>query len=357
MLKLDLMTIDRAVVHTIPGRGQDRSYVPPTGGTDLLRLAHDVGDVVVTRITKALGHHSHGVEAEFQLTDTGSMFDHACTMMDCGDEDFLTHAQNAAEKLTRVQQAKSLKPAKLISISGKVTANGRPFTAFIKAELQEALSETRKQGQSVLEILKNLFLTESNKLYKIGFVSRTAAGNGQKGKAYAPEHHSLHIFDHLLTGLETRSAAFYFYNEFLGADVAASDRRLTRDFFEKTVLFINGQNYAPSKRIALGEALRAELRSTSGQLSIADFAKTHLHNAGDKQSYVSFMTKSGFPTHSVTKDVDYVKSRLKRRQKFVFSSDVVITTPADTAKELLRIIDNKDGTTTVTVKGTVESSE
>lgn len=357
MLKLDLMSIHRAVVHTIPSRAADKSYVPPSGGTDLLTFTPDVGDVVVGRVTQALGHRSHGVQVDFIEVGDASMFSVACSMMDCDDAQFVVAAQSAAERLTRVQQAKSLKPAKLISMSGTVTAHSRPFVAFIKAELQEALSETKQGGHTVLEIFKNLFLTEANKLYKIGFLSRTVSGSGKSDGAYDPELHNVHIFDHLLTGLETRSAAFYFYNEFLGCDLAASDRRLTRDFFEKTLEFVNDQKYPPGKRIALGEALRAELRSNKGQISTADFAKTHLSDVKDQQAYVAYMTNSGFPSQSVTKDVEYVKSRLKRRQRLIFSNDVIISTPADTASDLLNVKDNKDGTTSVTIKGTIRSSE
>ncbi len=357
MLKVDFMTISRAVVHTIPSRGPDKSYVSPTGGGSVLQLSTDVNDVMVKRITKALGHHSHGVQADIIETGSDSMFMHACVMMDCSDGDFITHAKVVADKLAKVQQSKSLNPAKLICISGTVTANSRPFAAFLKAELQEALTETKQGGESALEILKNLFLTESNKLYKIGFISRTTAGNGKKNGEYAPDHHAAHVFDHLMTALETRSAAFYFYNEFLGTEVSATDRRLTRDFFEKTLLFIDTQGFKASKRLALGEALRTELRSTSAQLSVKEFSATHMHSSSDQQAYSVYMTKSGFPPHAITKDIDYVKTRLRKRQKVIFSSDVVITTPPDTANDLLRIEDNEDGTTTVTVKGTVESSE
>lgn len=357
MLNLDLMIINRAVVHTIPSRATDKSYVPPSGGTDLLTFTADVGDVVVGRVTQALGHRSHGVQVDFIDIEAASMFTVACSMMDCDDAQFVIEAQSAAERLTRVQQAKSLKPAKLISMSGTVTAHGRPFVAFIKAELQEALSETKQRGHTVLEILKNLFLTEANKLYKIGFLSRTVSGTGKKDGAYDPDLHSVHIFDHLLTGLETRNAAFYFYNEFLGCDLAASDRRLTRDFFEKTLEFVDDQKYSSGKRIALGEALRAEMRSNKGQISTSDFAKTHLADVKDQHAYVAYMTNSGFPSQSVTKDVEYVKSRLKRRQRLIFTTDVIISTPADAVSELLSVKDNKDGTTLVTIKGTIRSSE
>lgn len=357
MLKVDLMTISRAVVHTIPSRGPDKSYAPPTGGGTALKLTADVSDVMVKRITKALGHHSHGVQADIVDTSSDSIFIQACAMMDCVDSEFIAHAKKVAEKLAKVQQSKALNPAKLICISGTVTANSRPFVAFLKAELQEALTEAKQGGQSTLEILKNLFLTESNKLYKIGFISRTTAGDGKKNGEYDLDHHTAYVFDHLMTALETRSAAFYFYNEFLGAEVSATDRRLTRDFFDKTLRFIDTQGFKPGKRIALVEALRTELRNTSGQLSVKEFSAKHMHSPSDQQAYSVYMTKSGFPSHAITKDVDYIKTRLRKRQKLIFSSDVVISTPPDAAKDLLVVEDNKDGTTTVTVKGIVEASE
>jgi hypothetical protein len=356
MLKIDQMTINRVVVHTIPARGPDKSYVPPSGGADVLHLNGTVSDVVVARMSKALGHNSHGVQADFEETADDSAFSLACSMMDCTDTDFKAHAQAAAEKLTKVQLSKSFSAAKLISMSGSVGTIGRPFAAFIKADLEQALSETTKQGQSVLDVLNDLFLTESQRLYKIGFFLRTAAGTGKKAGAYVPEHHSVHVYDHLMTGTESRNAAFYFYSEFLGANVAASDRRLTQDFFEKSLKFFDEKGFSQGKRIALGEALRAELRSNKQTLNVSDFAQTHLQSAKDQSDYVAYMQKSGFPAHAITKDVDYVKNRLRRRQKVYFDSDVVISTPADAVKELLKFKDNHDGTTTVTVQGTVESN-
>lgn len=38
MLQIDLMTIKRVVVHTIPSRSTDKGYVAPTGGNALVHL-------------------------------------------------------------------------------------------------------------------------------------------------------------------------------------------------------------------------------------------------------------------------------------------------------------------------------
>lgn len=356
MLKIDLMTIKRVAVHTIPSRATDKSYVAPTGGKEMVHLSAPVSDMVAGRIARSLGHHSHGIKADFTDLQPGSMFQRACSMMDGGDADFLKLAIESAERLTKVQQAKAFDPSKLISMSGTVTATSRPFVAFIKADLEVALTEGKKSGQTVLEIMNNLFMSDSQRLYKIGFITRTAAGPGKRDGKYIQDQHSIHIFDHLMTGTESRKAAFYFYSEFLGTDVSSSDRRLTQDFYEKTLKFIKDQNFSPSKRIDLIESLRTELRSNTQSVSVADFAKTHL-NATDGPKYVTYMDKSKFPQHAITKDTEYVKSKLRRRQKITFTTGVQISTPADHVKDLVKITQNQDGTSTVIVQGVVASND
>lgn len=353
MLRIDGMQIERVVVHTIPTRGLDRSYVAPSGGGELLALDARVRDLVAARIAKALGSHAHGIEAAFTDIGADSMFQRACRMMDSTVEEFIAHAQESAERLARVQQSKSLAPAKLITMAGRVSAQRRSFVAFIKAEMEQALNETQQNGRSVLELLETIFMTESQRLFKIGLVARTTA-TGMAGGQYAPDHHSIHIFDHVMTGTESRKAAFYFYGEFLGADVAASDKRLTQDFFEKTLYFINSHGFSTRRRIELSEALRSEMRSNRNTLLVAEFAR---HNLSEREgaAYVGHMERSGFPQHAITKDVDYVKHRLRRR-KVLFSNGVSIMVPPEEARAV-QISDNRDGTTTVLVRGTVDSDE
>lgn len=356
MLKIDFMTIKRVVVHTIPSRAADKSYVEPTGGDALVHIDPSVGDMVVERISKSLGHQSHGIQADFFDVGAGSMFQRACSMMDGTDDEFIALARESAQRLAKVQQAKAFATSKLIAMSGTVTASERPFVAFIKADMEVALTEGLKGGQAVLEVMNNLFMTDSQRLYKIGYVARAVSGDGKKAGEYVQDQHSIHIFDHLMTGTESRKAAFYFYSEFLGSDVAASDRRLTQDFYEKTLKFITDQGFSPSKRIDLIESLRAELRSNTQSVSVADFAKTHL-STQDGSKYVAYMEKSKFPTHAITKDTEYVKNKLRRRQKINFTTGVQISTPADRVKDLVEITQNDNGTSTVIIKGTVESNE
>jgi hypothetical protein len=119
--------------------------------------------------------------------------------------------------------------------------------------------------------------------------------------------------------------------------------------------FVQSQGLSPAGRIEIIEALRAELRSNDQTIAVDSFAVKHLQK-GLQPKYVAAMQKHGFPAHAITKNVEYIKSRLKRRQKIVFSSGVMITTPPDQL-DLVKVTTAIDGTTQLTIAGTVESTE
>lgn len=351
MIDLQVLTINRLVIHHINPRSSDKSYIPPTYGTQLVALPKSGLDMFTKRIAQALGHHSHGIQAQFDNTGPGSFFVDAVDLMDGNDELYFHTSKRVADTLAKAQQSKSLAASKLLVISGRTSKLQQPFCAVVKAELQDALAEKIEKGKTVVDYLTEIFFAESQKLYKIGFVQKTNA----MGDKQNPEHFAIHLFDHLMTGTETRGAAFYFYKEFLGADVSASDRHLTRQFFEKTNEFLKSQKISPSKRIDLGEALRAELRSNNQTISVKSFGAAHFEP--DLQTkYVDFMGKANFPKVAITKDTDYIKNRLKRRQKIVFTSGVMITTPSDQVK-LVTIQKIIGGSTQLTISGTIESQE
>lgn len=351
MIDLALLSIERIIVHHIPPRAEDKSFVAPTCATTLVTLTKPGLDMFAKRITQALGHHSHGIQAQFHNTGPQSFFANSVDLMEGNDAQFITSSAVVANDLTRAQQPKNLAASKLIVISGRTSKNQVPFSAVVKSELQDGLTEKSNNGKTVVDYLTDIFFAESQKLYKIGFVQKTS----NLGTKKAPEHFAVHLFDHLMTGTETRGAAFYFYSEFLGADVAASDRHRTREFFDKTNEFLQAQHITSAAKIALGEALRAELRSNKQTISVKGFSDDHLEPALQTK-YIAFMAKANISTHAITKDTEYIKSRLKRRQKIVFTSGVMISTPADKIS-LVSIEAPTDGSTIVKITGTVESQE
>lgn len=357
MLDLDQLDIRRVIVHHLPKRAVGvKQIVEPIVEHALYDLQPAGKDVFGQRIAEALGHKSHGIQADFVRVDKGDFFQAAAAAMRADDDGFIEATQLIVQQLAIAQGLKDLAASKLLIVSGVVTALERPFISVIKAEMQNAFGERKEEDKIVIDYIKDVFLTESQRLYKIGFVQQTVAKSDPVDGLYNKADFRVHLFDHLLTGTETRSAAFYFYNEFMGADIAASDKRLTQEFYEKTLKFLSSSGLSPADRLDKVESLRSDLRSNVQTLSVSEFAKTHLSPELGKQ-YAAYMAKTGFPTHAVTKNTEYVKSKLRRRRKVIFDSGVMITTPADGMDLITLNAEAKDGTVTVIVKGKVESQE
>lgn len=223
MLSLNLLQIQRFAIHSVNSRAADRTFVAPTCATALATLPHSAVDMFNRRIQAALGHKSHGIQVDFQAVGAGSFFQKSAEAMHANDGRFLQLSQEMANDLARAQLSKDLAPCKLIVMSGIEGRMQRPFLGVVKAEMQDGLGETTRQHQTVIEHLTKIFLTETQRLYKIGFVQAVVGAPSVQNGLYQQGDFHVHLFDHMMTGTETRGAAMYFYNTFMGADVSASE--------------------------------------------------------------------------------------------------------------------------------------
>jgi hypothetical protein len=355
MLDLTNLTIARVTVFHIPEDLPTKAPGIPTGGLSLVQLAPTAKDMLKMRMVKALGAQSHGIEVSISDTTPSSFFQRGAAALGASDAAFLASASVLATMLAKAQNNVNLKASKLVVIDGTVTSHSRPFLAVVKAELQDALSERAAAAAQAIDHLRDIFMTESQRLYKIGFLQRTVTTPTHLQGVYDSTEHSVHLFDHLMTALETRSAAHYFYSGFLGCQTATSARSRTRDFYNQTMEFINTSGFAEPKRYDLYDALRAELRSNSATISVGGFGAAHM-TVIDRTAYSSFMGAKMFPTNSVAKDTEFVKSKLRRRRKINFTSGVTVTTPPDDLN-LIRVTANNDGSSTLHIPGTESSRE
>ncbi|TGV05430.1 nucleoid-associated protein NdpA [Alcaligenaceae bacterium 429] len=356
MLSLDGLEIRRIVVHHIP-KAINRETATAVCSDALVDLPSAGLDMFSRRIAGALGSRSKGIKVDIKKTEVGSFFQRSAGIMStASDAEFIDLSKELAQALCDAQGIKGLAESKLLVMSGVTGEFQRPFLVVVKADMQDALAEVPvEDGPAIISYLDNIFLTDSQRLFKIGFIQQVVArprlDNGVRDK----DDYAIHLFDHLLTATESRSAAHYFYADFLGTDVAASDRRLTQDFYEKTLRFFESRQYEADELIEKGEALRSELRNNEGTISVPDFAGRNLA-PDEADAYEAYMRSQSFPDHAITKDVEYIKSKIKRRRKYVFSSNVMITTPSD-GGNLVSIEATEDGSTTVVISGTLTKSE
>lgn len=357
MLELNGLEIRRVIVHHIP-KAVNRVTAQAVPSSEFIELPQAGLDMFSRRIAKALGSKSKGIKVDILRCQEGSFFQTAARIMSSHfpDGDFIQASQIIAQDLCDAQGIKGLEESKLLVMSGVTGEFQRPCLIVVKADMQDALAEIpQKDGEAVIDYLDNIFLTDSQRLYKIGFLQQLVATPTVNDNLREVDQYTMHLFDHLLTSTETRNAAHYFYSDFLGADIAASDKRLTQDFYEKTLRFLQSRGYEAEQLIDKSEALRTELRSNDATISIADFSGRHL-DADESDAYQDYMEAQGFPDYAITKDIEYIKSKVRRRRKFVFSSDVMITTPAQ-GGNLIQVEPSQDGKTVVVIEGTLSKSE
>lgn len=356
MLQLDLLNVERVVVHHINRRGPERALIPPSYSEELVPLADGALDMFNKRIVSSLGHNSRGIKADFTQVGAGSCFQKMAELMHCDEARFVALSKELADDLTAAQLHLDLAPSKLLIATGVQGMARRPFAVAVKAEMQDGFGETVQARRTVIQHLTKIFFTEAQRLFKIGFVQQNVGRARHPNGMYDASEFTVHLYDHMLTSTQTKGAALYFYNQFLGADFAKSDKKLTQDFYEKSRKFFDTQELEPEDRMNLLDALRAELRSKEPTISVPAFGEKHME-ADLLAEYERFMARAQFPMHDFPKNTEFIANKLKRRQRIVFSSGVTITTPPDHLRDLVRIDREADGTTVLTIQGTIDSQE
>lgn len=352
------MLIKRLTAHTVFARGPDKETVtPPDYSEDLIKLGQDSLDLIQQRITDALGSTSHGVEMTINNSESDSFMQVGAAMIRASDSDFYSLSKKLADNLTRAQTSPRWPGGVLVVISGTVGASSKPFMAVIKAETDKGFNIVKRDGQTTLELIKKMLLSETQRLYKVGIlIEMNTAVLGDDGK-YPVGNYRAFLFDHLLSVTETKNAAAYFYSAFLGLGIQSSSRHQTKVFFQESTYFINAAPIPDEDRYTLREALRSELRSNTATVSAKDFAEKHLP-VEQQPAYIKHLTAKGFPEQAVVKDLDFIKHQLKRPRKVLFSSGVKIQVPGEQDfKELVTISTSENGYTQVMIKGTIAEQD
>lgn len=354
--KFEGIMIERIIAHKIYPHTPDKQLVEPKTSNNLEELPQEALDALQLRITKALGNRSHGIEMSVEQIDNESYFQNAAAMLHADERNFIELSKNLAHKLNRAQLSTNAPGGVLAIITGRIGDDSLPFIATIKAEIQDGFGADEQDDQVNMQYFKNLLLTNTQRLYKIGLlaklISKPASLSG-----YLPSDYRAFLFDHLMTSTETRKAAGYFYTVFLGMGIQASAKKLTQDFFELTKAFIGTAPVKDDDKFEFHEALRVELRSQDATISVADFGDKHFPDDIRKQ-YEGFMKAKNFPQNAIPKDNEYIHAKLRRRRKILLNSGVYISTPPDEFKNLVQIMPSDDKEfTVVKIKGQITGQD
>ncbi|HFA3571462.1 TPA: nucleoid-associated protein [Neisseria gonorrhoeae] len=298
----------KIITHRIYPKNENRERVEPKISTHLIDLPITARRTLETRLTKALGNKSHGIEMSVVNTAENSFFQIAAAIQLKEEAEFIEDSAQFAHMLTDAQLNTNAPGGILLVLKGRVGDTGKPFLCVIKAEPQDGFRTKEEDDFITIEFLEELLLTDSARLFKIGFL---VAETVRPLEQIQSGNYRAFLYDHLMTQTETRPAASYFYQVFLGMSIAASSRKLTQDFFEWTRNFIDN----------------------------SDLSKD-------------------FPQNAVSKDIEYIKTRLRKRRSYGFSNGVVILTPPEHTQDYMEIAPTEDGEyTVVLIKGQLQQQK
>lgn len=349
------LSIERVILHHVFAPTADKQLVDPDVSQELIKLNQKALGTLQRRMLESLAHSSHGVEMSIERSDNGSFFQRAAGLMHSNEATFVKDSEDLAHSLNRAQLNSRAPEGMLVVLSGRVGLGELPFLAVIKAEPQDGFLGKKHKHYVGMEYVANVLLTKAQRFYKIGLIVQKRSEPPVEG-LYDPSNFRSFLFDQNMTATETRPAAVYFYSGFLGMSIEQSAKKQTQNFYDYTRKYIDTADLDQQVKGELHEALRSELRSEEATISAPEFAKKHFPQA-QRAKYLEYMTGKGFPDHGISKDLDYIRARLRRKRKFSFNNGVVVLSPPEQAKDYLEIEPPKDGTTVVRIKGELEGQQ
>ena len=342
MAKLPELAIARAVVHRIIPKEEltEHATIEPT--SNLISLSAEIREMIVKRINTALRNEYRTFALDIERTDADSFFGLAQGVSGLDDKGFIDISQRLANNLARSQKSSSIPGGYFILLQATYGEEAKNALIAIKAEPHEALRHTiGDDGRSRLEMLKSVFLSPSQKLFKVGVLFEHEEIVGDEIND---------IYGCLVYDAQFRvenSPAEYFYKDFLGLTTHQNARIQSKRFYEKTQEFAQQLDEPEFDLAAFDESLRREL-ATHEDLSIspATFAEQHF---AQEEVRTEYMRQVGdFMPESFRKDSGLIYQQLSTR-KIEFENRVKISGPADEFERAVEIVEQNQDYTLVRI--------
>lgn len=268
MSLFEFLTIEETVAHEVFKRDIDKQIVPPIPGKEIITLDAISTSTLQERIVDAMTNDTHC--REMMVDDSKNVSTASCvkTLIECKQNEYAKLSEQLATNLANAQYSRRMPGGALIIIRGITGSERKRFLAIIKAEMQEGFIKDYSNGTITIKHLSDLLLTPHQKLYKIGLFLEIDNSNND---------FRVFVYDQTMTANETKSAATYFYESFLGCTFSPTDKKLTSDFYNYTTDFINKLDIDDEQKLDLKTSLYTYLKiSNSTTIKTADFANQYL---------------------------------------------------------------------------------
>lgn len=296
------LEIKRLILHDVvrPDDGDDFSAPPIDLDQD---LPEEVASILTNKLIVALTSR-HAYELEFEqnsVSPVPAIIRDYTLQHDTGQ--FAEYAQEIARTLSESRNG-AIRSGVLAVIDAVVDGQRALVLAKLERESGLRLETCSRNGKRAyaLETVRNLVLTETTKLWKVGIFIR-----------FGSEEDALHLIGcdrQQGWGRERDIAAFWL--GFLGCRLADRPSITTRRFYEAVVDYADQQIVEPEKKEEVYTHLLSQLRSRKETLSPEDFAKEFLPEA-DEVPFLGYLEERGVPREEFPIETSSITSKLKMR--------------------------------------------
>lgn len=341
--------IEKIITHEVFQKQDDGSIPTAALNSEFTVLSAEAIDILKKRIISCMGKKGKCLEMEVEDESSGSVFQRSCEMLYSNDTEFIEHSKELANKLSRSQTSRSIPGGIILVFLGSIGNTSKKLLGILKADIHEGFTRESPGSNFTVGFLDSLFLTPGQKLYKVGTIIEDAMSDDEEPRD--SDNFTVSIFDNNIQDNESNNAATYFYSTFLGFKFASTDKKKTKDFYCYTKSFVSNLEISDEKKIDYNSALIVYLKSNSEQVNINDFATQYL----DEEFidlYKNHLIDRGLIVNTFHKDIDMIKSRLKKRI-LKFNSEIRIIAPSENFDDNINIIEENDDSTTIKIKGKI----
>lgn len=287
----------RLIVHKIEVNRETNSTNPLYSENVITVSPRDEIDLLLKKRLNESMNSSKAFDANIFNRSDDSVYSIIGMLYQVLDEQFVDLSKTIVDKLISCQKAKNIPGGHLIICEGEYNVNSSPqyIYSIFKSESHDAISFNHANNQ--LSILRDIILSPSQKLYKIGFFR------------IGTDIESAHVFD---TSINTDFLpAKYFYSEFLGLDLANNAKIRTAKFYHSVEDFIYNYIIEFEEQSRLLSLLDSEIFNKTRPAIEPDFLKTEL--AGENLSIYLSMIADQFGNGFI-KNSDLIQQKEKTKK-------------------------------------------
>ncbi len=333
MLNFFDIQIKRIVVHTLFAKeeGNEHSMILPD--KRLTEVTENVKSLLIERLSKASAKTSKAFELEIDDYYEGSFFSIAKELSKKNDDEFIAQSVQIAQLLAQAQTRNTLSGGYILIVDA-ITKYDKSVIMVIKAELNTVLKYFSEDNKSVLKMLDDVFLSPSQKFFKIGVIYEKDEDN--EFFSYPNNKYGCFLFDDQFKP-DSRPAE-YFYRDFLGFSIDTNPKIQSKRFFDITDKYIRKTVPNPEFKDEMLNVLKHEfLSNDENEVTPSDFADMYFPEDDMREGYKNQVTN--YLPKNIIKDPSLIESKLNKK-KINFPNKITIAGPSNIFDYNVKIIKN-----------------